>query len=45
MGLCGEVACPVAKRIARRGFYLPSRVALTESQQERVAKMVGEILT
>ncbi len=44
MGWFGEVACPVAERIARRGFYLPSGLALTEAQQERVAETVGAIL-
>ncbi|MGB4335534.1 MAG: DegT/DnrJ/EryC1/StrS family aminotransferase [Chromatiaceae bacterium] len=43
MGLCGEVACPVAERIARRGFYLPSGVGLTEGQQERVAGGMREL--
>ena len=44
MGLCGEVACPVAERVARRGFYLPSGLGLTEGQQERVAEVVGAVL-
>lgn len=32
MGLFDGVSCPVAERIARRGFYLPSGVALTHEQ-------------
>jgi perosamine synthetase len=39
-GLFEGVACPVAERLARRGFYIPSGVALTESQAERVAAAV-----
>lgn len=31
MGLFAGVECPVASRIARRGFYLPSGLALTEA--------------
>jgi perosamine synthetase len=37
MGLFDGVSCPVAERIARRGFYLPSGVALTDAQIDRVA--------
>ena len=37
MGLFSGVSCPVAERIARRGFYIPSGVALTRDQAERVA--------
>lgn len=44
MGLFGGVCCPVAERIARRGFYLPSGMALTETQMERVAEAVKEVL-
>ena len=38
MGLFSGISCPVAERIARRGFYIPSGVALTRDQAERVAK-------
>ena len=31
MGLFAGISCPVAERIARRGFYLPSGVALTRA--------------
>ncbi|MBI2354874.1 MAG: DegT/DnrJ/EryC1/StrS family aminotransferase [Deltaproteobacteria bacterium] len=44
MGLFTHVSCPVAERIARRGFYLPSGLALTDLQMERVADMLKEIL-
>jgi len=37
MGLFRGVHCPVAERLARRGFYLPSGLAVTDSQQRRVA--------
>ncbi len=35
---------PVAERLARRGFYLPSGLALTDEQIERSAIAVKEIL-
>ncbi len=37
MGLFEGVSCPVSERIARRGFYPPSGVALTDAQIDRVA--------
>ncbi len=39
-GLFEGVACPVAERIARRGFYVPSGLALTREQAERVSDAV-----
>jgi perosamine synthetase len=44
MGLFDGVSCPVAERIARRGFYIPSGMAITDEQIEQVAIAVGEIL-
>jgi perosamine synthetase len=44
MGLFEGVSCPVAERLARRGFYLPSGLALTEAQIDRVAMALKEIL-
>ena len=44
MGLFDGERHPNAERIARRGFYLPSGVALREEQMERVAAAVREIL-
>lgn len=44
MGLFGTEAYPVAERLARRGFYLPSGLALTDAQIERVAGLVREAL-
>lgn len=35
---------PVAERISRLGFYIPSGMALTERQIERVVKNVREVL-
>ena len=35
---------PVAERIARRGFYIPSGMALTDQQMERCAAAVREVL-
>lgn len=35
---------PVAERLARRGFYLPSGLALTDEQMELVSRSVREIL-
>jgi perosamine synthetase len=44
MGLFQDVSCPVAERLARRGFYLPSGVALTRDQAERSAAEVTALL-
>lgn len=45
MGLFKEVRCPVAECIARRGFYVPSGLALTEPEMETVAKTLIEVLS
>lgn len=39
----GEIY-PVAERLYRRGFYVPSGMALTEDQMEKVAECVRRIL-
>jgi perosamine synthetase len=44
MGLFANEHHPVAERIARRGFYVPSGMALTAAQQERVAQAVRDLL-
>lgn len=44
MGLFTGESYPVAERLARRGFYLPSGLALTGQQMERVAAVVREVL-
>lgn len=43
LGLFLEESYPVAERLARRGFYLPSGLALTDEQIERVAEIVRKI--
>jgi perosamine synthetase len=43
MGLFQNISCPVAERLARRGFYLPSGLALTDEQIERTAEAVHKI--
>jgi perosamine synthetase len=45
MGLFQGVRCPVAERIARRGFYIPSGVALTREQTEQVANALLDLLS
>jgi perosamine synthetase len=44
MGLFEGERYPVAERVARRGFYIPSGMALTDSQIERAARAVKEIV-
>lgn len=44
MGLFEGESYPVAERMARRGFYLPSGLALSEEQMERVVNAVKTIL-
>jgi perosamine synthetase len=44
MGLFSNENCPVAEKISRRGFYIPSGLALTEEQLQRVAIILREAL-
>jgi perosamine synthetase len=44
MGLFDQVACPVAERMARRGFYIPSGLALTAAQMEQVATALRAVM-
>jgi perosamine synthetase len=44
MGLFEGVHLPVAERIARRGFYLPSGLALTDNQIDRAASALREVV-
>lgn len=44
MGLFRGERYPVSERLARRGLYLPSGLALTEQQIEHVSQAVGEVL-
>lgn len=43
-GMFQGLSLPVAERIARRGFYVPSGLALTEPQMIEVAAAVREVL-
>lgn len=45
LGLLTDVSCPVAERLARRGFYLPSGLGLTESAIDQVITAVCEVLS
>ncbi|WP_449420742.1 DegT/DnrJ/EryC1/StrS family aminotransferase [Phormidium nigroviride] len=44
MGLFQGESYPVAERLARRGFYIPSGMALTDTQMERVAQVIKEVI-
>jgi perosamine synthetase len=44
MGLFSQESYPVAERLARRGFYIPSGMALTEQQMEKVVKAIEQIM-
>ena len=44
MGWFDGVTCPVAEKIARRGFYIPSGLAITETQIEQVAVAVKRVV-
>jgi perosamine synthetase len=44
LGFSGQKIFPVAERLARRGFYLPSGLALTATQIDEVAATVIEEL-
>jgi perosamine synthetase len=44
MGLFNGESYHVAERLARRGFYLPSGLALTDEQIELVCKEVKRIM-
>lgn len=43
-GLFEGASCPVASNLGRRGFYLPSGVALTAEQIDRLASALLEVL-
>ena len=45
MGVFKGESFPVAERLSRQGFYVPSGMALTENQVLRVASAVAEMLT
>jgi perosamine synthetase len=44
MGLFAGERCPVAERIARRGFYIPSGLGLSPGQQESVIACVRNLM-
>lgn len=44
MGLFESVALPVAERLYKQGFYIPSGIALTDDQAQRVAEAVRGVL-
>jgi perosamine synthetase len=44
MGLCKGEHHPVSERIARRGFYVPTGVGITDAQIDRCAAAVKECL-
>lgn len=44
LGLAGEQRFPVAETLARRGLYLPSGLALSAQQAQRVAATVRDVL-
>jgi len=45
MGLFKQESYPVSERIARKGFYIPSGMAITEKQMETVASAVKQVLS
>jgi perosamine synthetase len=45
MGLFRDTRCPVAERLARRGFYIPSGLGIRSSEVEFVAQQVREVLS
>jgi len=44
MGLFKNEKYPIAERIARRGFYVPSGLAITDEQIYRAAKVIKSII-
>jgi perosamine synthetase len=44
LGLFKDEKYPVAERIARKGFYLPSGLTITKEQINTVADAVCEVL-
>lgn len=44
LGLFAGISCPVAERLARRGFYIPSGLALSDAQMDRVSEVLHQVL-
>ena len=45
LGLFSDERYPVTERIAKQGLYLPSGLALTDTQLDRVCEAVAEVLS
>ncbi|XPV76141.1 MAG: DegT/DnrJ/EryC1/StrS family aminotransferase [Desulfovibrio sp.] len=45
MGLCKDISCPEASRIARRGLYLPGGAGITDDQIMEAAATFRQVLT
>jgi perosamine synthetase len=45
MGLFAGESYPVAERLGRRGFYIPSGIGLTDEQMDRVIEVMKEIFS
>jgi perosamine synthetase len=43
-GMFQNVVCPNAEKIAKRGFYIPCGLGITDEQMERVAACLHELL-
>jgi perosamine synthetase len=44
LGLFKNTRCPVAERIGRQGFYLPSGLALRDEEIKHVARAMYEVI-
>lgn len=44
LGFFHGISCPVAERIARRGFYIPSGLTLTRGQAEQVSSALRQVV-
>ncbi|MCM1126805.1 MAG: DegT/DnrJ/EryC1/StrS family aminotransferase [Lachnospiraceae bacterium] len=42
MGLFKDVKCPVSEELAKKGFYIPSGLGLTEEKMQRVVQVIVE---
>jgi perosamine synthetase len=43
-GLYKNVSCPVSENISRRGFYIPSGLAISDEDINTVAETVKDVL-
>jgi perosamine synthetase len=44
LGLLRDARCPNAERLGRRGFYLPSGLALTDAQIDQVCAAMAKLM-